>query len=202
MFFFIQILSHSGAHLWESCKLVGAGNLEQSPDGYISSPLSLRHKIQILLNTHCNDHMNFDDGTCCSYPEAATTLQLVSLFILALWYNDLYIVKKIYVKCLRLTVNLFFDFSVATGGGIWLYRKICKYHTEVLYSSIAMEEIERSEESNVLDTAKSESSQVQDFYTLVSSLAIFSIILAYFYLCDRYFKFDMFMINIIKLSKV
>lgn len=83
--FFYQILSHSSAHLWESSRLVGAGVLEQSPDGYLASPLSLRHKIQLLLNTHCNDHMNFDDGSCCSYPEAATTLQLLTFSVLALW---------------------------------------------------------------------------------------------------------------------
>lgn len=50
-----------------------------------------------------------------------------------------------------------------------------------------MEEIERSEEANVSDILKSEPPQVQDFYTLITSLAFFSIILAYFYLCDRYF---------------
>ena len=53
-----------------------------------------------------------------------------------------------------------------------------------------MEEIERSEEANVSDILKSEPPQVQDFYTLITSLAIFSIILAYFYLCDRYFKLN------------
>lgn len=80
----IQILFHSEARIWQSSKLVGMGVLEQSPDGYLASPLSLRHKVQILLNTYCNDHMNFDDGSCCSYPEPATTLQLLSLSALAL----------------------------------------------------------------------------------------------------------------------
>lgn len=55
-----------------------------------------------------------------------------------------------------------------------------------MYSGLAMEEIERSEETNVTDILKSEPPQVQDFYTLVTSLALLSIILAYFYLCDRY----------------
>lgn len=77
-------MSHSEARIWQSSKLVGMGVLEQSPDGYLASPLSLRHKVQILLNTYCNDHMNFDDGSCCSYPEPATTLQLLSLSALAL----------------------------------------------------------------------------------------------------------------------
>lgn len=76
---------HSGTHLWKSSQLIGQGVIEQSPDGYLASPLSLRHKVQILLNTHCNDHMNFGDGTCCSDPEAATTLQLVTILTLALW---------------------------------------------------------------------------------------------------------------------
>lgn len=48
-----------------------------------------------------------------------------------------------------------------------------------------MEEIEKTEETNVTDILKSEPPQVQDFYTLVTSLALLSIIFAYFYLCDR-----------------
>ncbi|XP_023288238.1 N-acetylneuraminate 9-O-acetyltransferase [Orussus abietinus] len=152
-----EILSHSGAHLWESSRLVGTGVLEQSPDGYLSSSLSLRHKVQILLNTHCNDHMNFDDGSCCSYPEAATTLQLLTFSALGL--------------------------CIVIGGGAWLYKNL--FQTSVTYSRISTEEIERAEEINPTDASKVEQTQSQDYYTLITSLALLSIIFAYFYLCDR-----------------
>ncbi|XP_071557163.1 N-acetylneuraminate (7)9-O-acetyltransferase isoform X2 [Temnothorax nylanderi] len=154
-----KILSHSEARIWQSSKLVGTGVLEQSPDGYLASPLSLHHKVQILLNTYCNDHMNFDDGSCCSYPESATTLQLLSLSALALF----------------LTI----------GGGVWLYRKLCKYRSEVSYSHVTTEEVQDMEEASTSEVIQVKQPEVQDFYTLITSLALFSIILAYFYLCDR-----------------
>ncbi|XP_012341881.1 N-acetylneuraminate 9-O-acetyltransferase isoform X4 [Apis florea] len=163
----IKILSHSEVHIWESSKLVGAGVLEQSPDGYLASPLSLRHKIQILLNTYCNDHMNFDDGSCCSYPEPATILQLLSLSTLAL--------------------------CIIIGGGMWLYRKFCHHRTEISYLRV---EMENTEEANNSETIQIEQPEVQDFYTLMTSLALLSIILSYFYLCDRFlfiFRTNFFM---------
>ncbi|XP_078042610.1 N-acetylneuraminate (7)9-O-acetyltransferase [Augochlora pura] len=155
----LKILSHSDAHIWESSKLVGTGVLEQSPDGYLASPLSLRHKVQILLNTYCNDHMNFDDGSCCSYAEPATTLQLLSLSGLAL--------------------------CIIIGGGMWLYRKFCQYRTEVSYLRVTTSEIEDTEEANTSEVVQIEPPEVQDFHTLMTTLAVLSIILAYFYLCDR-----------------
>ncbi|XP_043289207.1 N-acetylneuraminate 9-O-acetyltransferase isoform X2 [Venturia canescens] len=154
-----EILSHSGAQLWESSRLIGSGVLEQSPDGYLASPLSLRHKVQILLNTHCNDHMNFDDGSCCSYPETATTLQLVTLSALAI--------------------------CITMGVSMWLYRKPCQQRPEVAYSRMATDDIEEAEESSVNELSKTELAPTQDFYTLMTSLALLSTILAYFYLCDR-----------------
>ncbi|XP_015108455.1 N-acetylneuraminate 9-O-acetyltransferase [Diachasma alloeum] len=152
-----EVLLHSGAHLWESSRLIGQGVLEQSPDGFLASPSSLRHKIQILLNTHCNDHMNFGDGTCCSSPEPATTLQLVTLAAMAV--------------------------CVVTGGSYWLFRKIF-HRTEVLYSRVVTAEVEAADDNNEPEGPKEEP-QANDFYSLITSLAIFSCILGYFYLCDR-----------------
>lgn len=165
----IEMLSHSGTHLWESSRLIGQGVLEQSPDGYLASPHSLRHKIQILLNTHCNDYMNFGDGTCCSSPEAATTLQLVTLFALIIW--------------------------ISLGLTIWLYRKLFN-RPEFFYTRIdnnGSNKPEETEDSINLQISQDEEilqpqtpiQPPQNFYTLITSVAIFSSILAYFYLCDR-----------------
>ncbi|XP_046397120.1 N-acetylneuraminate 9-O-acetyltransferase [Ischnura elegans] len=74
----MEILQHSGAQLWSSSRLIAQGNLEESDDGLHIGPLALKHDTQILLNMYCNDHMNFNDGTCCSSPEHYTTLQVVT----------------------------------------------------------------------------------------------------------------------------
>jgi hypothetical protein len=76
-------------------------------------------------------------------------------------------------------------YSIIIGGGMWLYRKVCKYRSEVSYSHVTTEEIESTEETGTSEIVQIKQPEVQDFYTLVTSLALFSIILAYFYLCDR-----------------
>ncbi|CAG9794077.1 unnamed protein product [Diatraea saccharalis] len=79
----VEILSHSAARLWGSARLVslGAGELDS---GTVLSSMALRHSAQILLNMFCNDHMNFNDGSCCALPEPYTPLQLLTfaLFLL------------------------------------------------------------------------------------------------------------------------
>lgn len=40
---------------------------------------------QVLLNVYCNDHMNFQDGSCCTNAEQYTTLQVVTFSVLFLW---------------------------------------------------------------------------------------------------------------------
>lgn len=65
---------------------------------------------------------------------------------------------------------------------MWLYRKFCYYRTEISYLRI---EMENTEEANNSETIQIEQPEVQDFYTLMTSLALLSIILSYFYLCDR-----------------
>jgi len=71
------------------------------------------------------------------------------------------------------------------GGGAWLYRKLCKYRSEISYSHVVTEEIEDTEEAATSEIIQIKQPEVQDFYTFITSLALFSIILAYFYLCDR-----------------
>lgn len=73
---------------------------------------------------------------------------------------------------------------MAVGGGIWLYRKLCKYRSEISYSHVTTEEVEDTEEATS-EVVQIKQPEPQDFYTFVTSLALFSLILAYFYLCDR-----------------
>lgn len=65
---------------------------------------------------------------------------------------------------------------------MWLYRKFCHHRTEISYLRV---EMENTEEANNSETIQIEQPEVQDFYTLMTSLALLSIILFYFYLCDR-----------------
>ncbi|KAJ0178071.1 hypothetical protein K1T71_005894 [Dendrolimus kikuchii] len=78
----IEILTHSAAKIWSSPRLVWSGATPE--DGISISETALRHSAQILLNMFCNDHMNFNDGSCCAQPEPYTQLQILTfaLFLL------------------------------------------------------------------------------------------------------------------------
>lgn len=89
----IEILHYSNTnsvHVWSSARLVAQGfkdlNLKDvKNDGLHINAYALRFSIQILLNLYCNDHMNYNDGTCCSDPEKSTVIQMVVLFTFSLF---------------------------------------------------------------------------------------------------------------------
>ncbi|XP_038206351.1 N-acetylneuraminate 9-O-acetyltransferase [Zerene cesonia] len=89
----VEILQHSATKLWSAARLVAAG--APAPDGWSLSPTALRHCTQILLNMFCNDHMNFNDGTCCAQPEPCTQLQLMT-FALFLMCAVLVLIRSIW----------------------------------------------------------------------------------------------------------
>ncbi|XP_063827945.1 N-acetylneuraminate 9-O-acetyltransferase [Ostrinia nubilalis] len=78
----VEILTHSSAKIWSSTRLVASG--AASDDGASLSNTALRHSAQLLLNMFCNDHMNFNDGSCCASPEPHTPLQLLTIALFAL----------------------------------------------------------------------------------------------------------------------
>ncbi|XP_052758929.1 N-acetylneuraminate 9-O-acetyltransferase [Galleria mellonella] len=82
----IEILTHSAVKVWSSPRLVSSG--AAAADGVSLSRTALRHSAQILLNMFCNDHMNFNDGSCCAQPEPYTQLQICTfaLFLLCAVY--------------------------------------------------------------------------------------------------------------------
>ena len=41
--------------------------------------------VQMLMNMYCNDHMNHNDGTCCSKPEVTTKLQIIVAAFFLVW---------------------------------------------------------------------------------------------------------------------
>lgn len=81
----VDVLEYSDGQIWSSGRLIANGLLDEVITGFRSSPLTLKHNMQILLNMYCNDNMNYNDGTCCSSSETYTTLQVVTYALLALW---------------------------------------------------------------------------------------------------------------------
>jgi len=92
--------------MWWSSRLVSQGEMNDSPDGLHSSNASLRLRSQILLNLYCNDHMNFNDGTCCSSTEPYTSLQSYMLIFFIIWlvnlmYKHFYIFTNFEIFCVK-----------------------------------------------------------------------------------------------------
>lgn len=75
----VQILTHSAAKVWESARLMWSA--AQSPEGAALGGTALRHSAQVLLNMFCNDHMNFNDGSCCAQPEPHSQLQVLTFAV-------------------------------------------------------------------------------------------------------------------------
>ncbi|XP_029649299.1 N-acetylneuraminate 9-O-acetyltransferase-like isoform X1 [Octopus sinensis] len=74
----IQILDNSAASIWSSSRLVGQGLKKESVDGLHIPSSALELDAQILFNMYCNNHMNYNDGTCCRSPDPVSTLQLIT----------------------------------------------------------------------------------------------------------------------------
>lgn len=60
-------------------------NMDDLISGQYLGSSCLRHDTQLLLNAYCNDHMNFNDGTCCSSAESYTTLQVLTFAVFGIW---------------------------------------------------------------------------------------------------------------------
>lgn len=78
----MDILRYSKVHIWSSSRLVSQGYNQDQKDGLHMGQVALGYAIQILLNMYCNDHMNYNDGSCCSSPEPITTLQIITFSFL------------------------------------------------------------------------------------------------------------------------
>ena len=71
----------SSAHIWTSSRLLASGFLSSMSDGLHLGATALSWDAQILLNLYCNDHVKFDDGTCCTSVERASVVQLALLLV-------------------------------------------------------------------------------------------------------------------------
>lgn len=123
----MDVLSKSSAEMWWSSRLVSQGEMSDSLDGIHSSNASLRLRAQILLNLYCNDHMNFNDGTCCSSTEPYTSLQgyMLVFFIICIFIG---ILMAIRYRQNRLSKNepcYVVMISLAKLGVIMIYFYLC-----------------------------------------------------------------------------
>ena len=108
-----------------------------------------------MMNLHCNDNMNFNDGTCCKSSDPTTNIQLISLSVM-LGFVFLYVVRQGYRKCCLPERR----FKMRKDG-------------------------RPSKEPQAINRPVVLSSPPIDLDTLVWSLAKLGIILLYFYVADR-----------------
>ncbi|TPP67363.1 CAS1 domain-containing protein 1 [Fasciola gigantica] len=55
-------------------------------DGFHVSDEAMARNVQVLLNLYCNNHMNFEDGTCCRSAEPITPVQTRCFIFIGLCY--------------------------------------------------------------------------------------------------------------------
>jgi hypothetical protein len=166
----LRYATSEGVHVWMSSRLISEYGYDrgEKDDGLTMNPLALEYSVQILLNMYCNNQMNFNDGTCCSDPEAVTGLQI-------------------------LTFCAFFVISVGTTSLV-IYRKILqrKYENftllvdeddDPLREPFLQEIPSSSQESQNLTQSKD--LEAKSYYELLTCLSKLGLIMAYAFLCDR-----------------
>lgn len=171
----------STVQVWSSARLVaqGYGNAiadNTNNDGLHANTNALKFVIQMLFNLYCNDHMNYNDGTCCSDPEKLTGIQMVVLLTLA---------TAVVIRVVLLLVSKLSFYNKSPGHRL---RAFNKYRWTRLHNRV--EEMELIEDDNegeeqLEKTEKQEATSTfhhKEFLVLVSRLAV---VMFYFVLCDR-----------------
>ena len=84
--------------MWTSMARISEMALDRMPGGMYLSDKVVDQGVQMLLNLHCNDNMNFNDGTCCKRTDKITNLQLITISVL-IGCAMAYLVKNMYIHC-------------------------------------------------------------------------------------------------------
>ncbi|XP_069937480.1 N-acetylneuraminate (7)9-O-acetyltransferase-like, partial [Cherax quadricarinatus] len=74
----MEVLYNTKVHIWSSSRLVAQGSIGGFSDGIHAGEVAIKYDTQILMNLYCNDHLNFNDGTCCNSREAVTVTQIAT----------------------------------------------------------------------------------------------------------------------------
>lgn len=96
----VDTIKYSNINIWRSGNQIAYGLIDEMVEGYKLGSIALKHDVQIILNIHCNDIMNYNDGTCCSTSENYTMLQIItySLFLVFLFVMIGLLAKKYFSK--------------------------------------------------------------------------------------------------------
>ena len=111
----------------------------------------------MLLNLHCNDKMNFNDGTCCKTTDRVTSLQLITMAVFVSLATA-FVVKTVYTRC--------------------LYPRHCASNPHQAKRTTSFDD------SFMIPMSESHPSTEQRG-SLLWSLTKLCLILGYFYVCDR-----------------
>ncbi|CAH1788983.1 unnamed protein product [Owenia fusiformis] len=147
--------TNSKATLWSSSRLVAQGYNRDSVDGLHLGPVALNIDFQMLVNRYCNDHMNYNDGTCCRSMEPITVVQLITASV--------------------------FGLSILISAVLVIYQR--KYNRRSGAKARAENGKRKVLEAPTMKESKSE--LFNNFYTISTSIAKLGIIMAYIFICDR-----------------
>ena len=113
--------------LWTSFRGLVDGTLDKMSDGIHADPLALTQGTQMILNFHCNDNMNFNDGSCCKSSDKPTGLQIITFALFGFGYVNNYIKCSVY-----LLVNDFTNNSIIGR---------CRFASFIYITNIALENL-------------------------------------------------------------
>ena len=178
----LRYASSSGVHIWGSSRLLSQGyGRNDDEDGLHMGSQALEYAVQILLNMYCNDQMNFNDGSCCSDPEAVTGLQIFTFaffFFICLVSSFLVIHHKMSLRKYQnftLLVNQEDD-SLSSSNSINL--------DDFNPQDVSEDNLLVSQDSPP-SSPKVSRKETKSYYELITCLARIGLIMAYAFLCDR-----------------
>ncbi|XP_052234383.1 N-acetylneuraminate 9-O-acetyltransferase-like isoform X2 [Dreissena polymorpha] len=122
--------AESSAKIWSSSRLVAQGLKKELVDGIHLSQSALNLDVQMLMNMYCNDHMNHNDGTCCSKPETTTNLQIV--------------VAAFFLVCLVSTIALLIYRRRLRRNGLKIRTENCQRNGGVVNAETSTKELAQS----------------------------------------------------------
>ncbi|KAK4300437.1 hypothetical protein Pmani_027363 [Petrolisthes manimaculis] len=177
----MEVLSDTRVKLWWSSRLVAQGSLGTSSDGIHASHVAVKYDTQILMNLYCNDHLNFNDGTCCNSREAVTATQIATFAALC---SCPIIMIAIAVKQ-WLCVSQHNPSSAASISSIHedqaTHPLLLNNHTRNHQPSQQIQQ-QPSPEINTTPKKKTKQPSYSDVMWALGKLAL---IMGYFFLCDR-----------------
>lgn len=187
-------------HVWSSARLVAQGFTDiitdtNTNDGLQIDSNSLKFSIQILLNLYCNDHMNYNDGTCCSDPEKATAIQLIVLIVFTIFIimsATIYIYARYFGKRNNFQIHRYKWTRLKNDDEFELIQMqdevklFDRFNNDNNNNNEEMDENEcLTEEDKIKFETEPKSEKIMTKMDLIHLLSRLGLIMLYFYLCDR-----------------